>query len=151
MNGIYYVYIMTNIHNTVFYTGITNDLLRRTDEHISPDEKGFTQRYHVAKVVWYEMFPDPATAIAAEKKIKGWTRKKKIALVKNSNPVFADLIKGEREEKDSSATPQNDGRESKEKILHFVQDDGGDEEEERILREAQDAGLPRDAKSCFLW
>jgi putative endonuclease len=95
MNKIYYTYIMTNIHNTVFYTGITNDLGRRTEEHTFAGEPGFTQKYRVTKVVWYEEFLDPMSAIAAEKKIKGWVRKKKIALIKNSNPTFADLMKNE--------------------------------------------------------
>lgn len=93
MNKIYCTYIMTNIHNTVFYVGITNDIRRRAEEHISRGENGCTQRYHIVKIVWYEIFPDPTTAIAAEKKIKGWTRKKKITLIKNLNPTFTDLMK----------------------------------------------------------
>ncbi len=93
MDKIYYVYIMANIHNTVFYTGVTNDLRRRTEEHTSLGERGFTQKYHITKVVWYETFSEPIMAIAAEKKIKGWKRSKKIALIKDANPTFSDLLK----------------------------------------------------------
>ena len=95
MNENYYVYIMANFHNTVFYTGVTNNLSRRTKEHLSPKENGFTQRYHIIKIVWYAAFPDPISAITAEKKIKGWARKKKIALIKTINPTFSDLMKEE--------------------------------------------------------
>ena len=95
MDKIYYVYIMTNSHNTVFYTGVTNDLSRRAEEHVASWESGFTQKYRIVKVVWYETFSDPVAAIAAEKKIKGWVRKKKIALIKSENPKFTDLIKEE--------------------------------------------------------
>ena len=84
---------MANVHNTVFYTGSTNDLRRRAKEHISPNERGFTQKYRITKIVWYETFSDPVAAIAAEKKIKGWIRKRKIELIKSMNPTFADLMK----------------------------------------------------------
>lgn len=93
MDKIYYTYIMTNIHNTVFYIGVTNNLRRRAEEHFISDQNDFTQRYHIVKIVWYDIFPDPTAAIAAEKKIKGWTRKKKIALIKSTNPTFADLMR----------------------------------------------------------
>ncbi len=56
MENIYYTYVMTNIHNTVFYTGVTNDLERRAKEHISLNEHGFTQKYRITKIVWYETF-----------------------------------------------------------------------------------------------
>jgi putative endonuclease len=105
MDKVFYTYIMTNAYNTVFYTGITNNLLRRAEEHISHDENGFTQKYRIVKIVWYETFSDPITAIVAEKKIKGWTRKK--------NRI--------NQGKQSDVYRFNERR--IEKILHFIQDD----------------------------
>jgi putative endonuclease len=60
-------------------------------EHKSKLVKGFTQKYNIDKLIFYEVFPDPYSAIAAEKKIKSWSRKKKINLIKNKNPKFEDL------------------------------------------------------------
>jgi putative endonuclease len=91
MENIYYTYIITNIRNTVFYTGITNNLQRRTQEHREKKIIGFTSRYNVSKLVWYETFPTPQEAIAAEKKIKGWGRRKKLAMIIKINPLFKDL------------------------------------------------------------
>ena len=87
----YYVYIATNQRNTVFYTGITNDLQRRISEHKQKRTKGFTYRYNVEKIVYYEIFPAPTEAIMAEKKIKGWSREKKLKLIMEKNPDFNDL------------------------------------------------------------
>ncbi len=92
MGKSYYVYIATNNRNTVFYTGITNDLSRRIFEHKNKLVKGFTSQYNITKLVYYEVFNSPEEAIVAEKKIKGWIRKKKIDLIKNINPEFRDLI-----------------------------------------------------------
>lgn len=91
----YYIYIATNKRDTVFYTGVTNDLERRMHEHRSKLILGFTSRYNIKKLVYYELFPPPREAIAAEKKIKGWTRQKKIALIKSINSEFRDLINGD--------------------------------------------------------
>ncbi len=88
----YYVYIATNQRNTVFYTGVTNGLYRRMFEHKNKLVKGFTKKYNIDKLVYYEVFTSPQEAIAAEKKIKGWTRKKKIDLIKENNPEFKDLL-----------------------------------------------------------
>ncbi len=88
----YYVYIATNSRNTVFYTGITNDLNRRIFEHKNKLVKGFTSQYNITKVVYCETFNSPEEAIGAEKKIKGWIRKKKIDLIKRVNPEFRDLL-----------------------------------------------------------
>lgn len=88
----YYVYIATNKNNNVLYTGITNDLNKRMYEHKNKLMKGFTEKYNVYKLVFYEEFNSPYEAIGAEKKIKGWLRKKKIDLIKNKNPEFKDLI-----------------------------------------------------------
>lgn len=87
----YYVYIATNKRNTVLYTGITNNLVRRIYEHKNKLIQGFTAKYNINKLVYHESFNSPEEAIAAEKKIKGWKRYKKIALIKNINPDFKDL------------------------------------------------------------
>ena len=87
----YYVYIVTNKSNTL-YTGVTNDLRRRIYEHRNKLVSGFTSKYKIDKLIFYEIFDSPQEAIAAEKKIKGWTRKKKMELIKNKNPNFEELI-----------------------------------------------------------
>jgi len=92
MGKVYYVYILTNKYNTVLYTGVTNDLERRMQEHRSPDNRGFTSRYNVQKLVYYETFDDVVEAIAREKQIKGGARQKKIDLIVGSNPWWNDLL-----------------------------------------------------------
>jgi putative endonuclease len=92
MSNTYYVYILTNKHNTVLYTGVTNDLERRMQEHCSPENRGFTARYNVHKLVYYEEFEDVLEAIAREKQIKGGSRQKKIDLVNSINPWWKDLM-----------------------------------------------------------
>ena len=87
----YYVYIATNRHNTTLYTGITNDLHRRMHEHREKLMKGFTMKYNIDKLVFFESFNSPEEVISAEKKIKGWTRKKKIELIERSNSRWTDL------------------------------------------------------------
>lgn len=91
----YYTYIATNVHNTVLYTGITNDIGRRMDEHRRKAISGFTAKYNIIKLVWYETFLSPTEAIAAEKRIKGWRRERKLSLIKDLNPKFADLLHGD--------------------------------------------------------
>ena len=88
----YWVYIATNKSNTL-YTGVTNDLQRRMHEHKNKLIGGFTKKYNINKLVYYQLFNNPKEAIGAEKKIKGWTRKKKIELIKSVNPTFKDLLK----------------------------------------------------------
>jgi len=87
----YFVYILMNKRNTVLYIGITSNLIKRVWEHKNKLVKGFTEKYNVDKLVYYEIFNDPENAIAREKKIKGWLRKKKLALIKKKNPEFKDL------------------------------------------------------------
>lgn len=87
----YYVYIVTNPRNTVLYTGTTNNLIKRMYQHKNKLIVGFTARYNVNKLVFYEIFNTPIEAISAEKKIKGWLRKKKIELIKEKNPEWKDL------------------------------------------------------------
>jgi putative endonuclease len=77
----YYVYILTNRHNTVLYTGVTNDLVRRVHEHKSKQAAGFTRRYNVEKLVYFEVTGDVSAAIGREKQIKAGSRRKKIDLV----------------------------------------------------------------------
>ncbi len=87
----YCVYIMTNTHNTVLYTGVTNDLKRRAYEHKHGQGGVFTKKYNVTKLVYYEVGQDVRAAIAREKQIKGGSRQKKIDLVNSSNPEWRDL------------------------------------------------------------
>ena len=87
----YYVYIVTNKHRTTLYIGMTNDLGRRIVEHKNGEIAGFTQRYHLNRLVWFEYFGDVTAAIAREKELKGWLRSKKIALIEKENPRWFDL------------------------------------------------------------
>ena len=86
----YYVYIMSNKSKTI-YTGITNNLHRRVFEHKSKKINGFTSRYNITKLVYYEITNEVKTAIAREKQIKGWIRRKKMDLIKSMNPEWNDL------------------------------------------------------------
>ncbi|MBI4142547.1 GIY-YIG nuclease family protein [Candidatus Uhrbacteria bacterium] len=85
------VYIMANESNTVTYTGVTNDLVRRAYEHREKLMQGFTSRYRITKLVYYEFFNHPSAAIAREKQIKGGSRAQKVALIKSRNPTWRDL------------------------------------------------------------
>ncbi|HEX9012637.1 MAG TPA: GIY-YIG nuclease family protein [Anaerolineaceae bacterium] len=87
----YFVYIMTNKTHTVLYTGVTNDLKRRVDQHQQKLAPGFTARYHVDQLVYFEEGGDIRQAIAREKQIKGGSRQKKIDLVNSQNPEWRDL------------------------------------------------------------
>ena len=91
MDRQYYVYIMTNKHNTVLYTGVTNDLRRRAYEHRTGQGSGFTSRYRITKLVYYEATSDVHSAIAREKQIKGGSRQKKLDLIEGMNPEWKDL------------------------------------------------------------
>ena len=89
----YYVYIMTNKSKTL-YTGISNNLIRRVYEHKNKLVEGFTKKYNIEKLVYFELFNNPDDAIRREKQIKGWLRKKKIDLIKSMNPEWKDLSDG---------------------------------------------------------
>ena len=91
MNHIYYVYILTNKSNKVLYAGVTNNLFRRIWEHKEKLIDGFTKKYNLTKLVYYEETADIREAIVHEKKIKGWLRKKKEALIESTNPNWKDL------------------------------------------------------------
>ncbi|MBN1871359.1 MAG: GIY-YIG nuclease family protein [Candidatus Omnitrophica bacterium] len=86
-----YVYILTNVHNKVLYTGVTSDLVKRVYEHKNKMVDGFTKKYNVHKLVHFEVYDDMMTAIEREKQIKGWLRKKKIALIESNDPEWKDL------------------------------------------------------------
>lgn len=87
----YYVYLLTSQNNRVMYVGVTNDLKRRVYEHKSNLIKGFTKKYNVNKLVYYEQTDDVFAALNREKEIKKWRREKKNALVKQVNPGWDDL------------------------------------------------------------
>jgi len=86
-----YVYIMTNKYNTVLYTGVTGDLKKRVWQHKEKLADGFTKRYNVTKLVYYEVFHDIRDAIMREKQIKGGSRQKKIDLIQSMNADWHDL------------------------------------------------------------
>ncbi len=87
----YFVYIMTNRHHTVLYTGVTNDLVRRVSQHRDKTIPGFTSRYNVDKLVFFEETSDVLAAIPREKQIKGGSRRRKIALIEGMNPGWREL------------------------------------------------------------
>lgn len=88
----YYVYIMSSTSNYTIYTGVTNNLVRRVYEHrTGADPDGFTTKYAVKKLVYYESTHDVLSAIEREKQIKPWSRKKKNTLIAGINPAWRDL------------------------------------------------------------
>ena len=91
MSRQYYVYVLTNKRNTVLYTGITNNLKRRVYEHKEKLVNGFTKKYNITKLVYYEVFEDPENAILREKQIKAGSRQRKIDLINTKNRGWMDL------------------------------------------------------------
>ena len=87
-----YVYIVTNKHHSVLYIGVTSDLEGRIHEHRERLLEGFTKRYQCTKLIYYEDYPDPRSAIDREKQLKGWRREKKIGLINKMNPRWVDLF-----------------------------------------------------------
>ena len=90
-NHDYSVYILTNKRGTTLYIGITNNIVRRLHQHRHREVDGFTKRYHLNRLVWVEHFRNVNDAIACEKKLKGWRRSRKIALIEQKNPRWFDL------------------------------------------------------------
>ena len=90
----YYVYILASRIGGTLYIGVTNDLIRRVGEHKLKLMEGFTERYDVAKLVYFEQFDDPENAIKREKRLKKWPRGWKISLVEENNPNWNDLYPG---------------------------------------------------------
>lgn len=89
----YYVYIMTNNSGTL-YTGVTNDLVRRVYKHKHKLVPGFTRRYNISRLVYFESTSDVQAALTREKQIKGWARAKKLTLIESVNPMGRDLSEG---------------------------------------------------------
>ena len=89
----YYVYIMAS-RSLNLYTGVTNSIYQRALQHKRGEIEGFTKKYHINRLVYYESFKYIGNAIAREKQVKGWTRAKRIALIKSMNPTWQDLATG---------------------------------------------------------
>ena len=87
----YFVYLMASRRNGTLYVGVTNDLVRRVHEHKNGLVEGFTDRYGIKLLVWFDSTPSVEAAIQKEKQIKNWRREWKIALVEKTNPEWADL------------------------------------------------------------
>ena len=87
----YFVYMVTNKGRTTLYIGITNSLMRRVSQHRQGEIPGFSARYNTNRLVYYEPYNDVRDAIAREKQLKGWSRKKKEALINSVNPEWTDL------------------------------------------------------------
>ena len=104
----FYVYIMTNRSRTL-YTGVTNDLERRVYEHKHKLLPGFTQKYNITQLVYYEATSDVRSAIEREKQIKGWLRSKKVALIESINPEWRDLSTDWNEGGDASLESRRHG------------------------------------------
>ena len=88
----YYVYILTNFSNTTLYIGITNNLKRRIYEHKNKLFDGFTKKYNINKLIYYEKVSDVKSAIQREKNLKKWNRSWKIELIKTMNPEFKEIV-----------------------------------------------------------
>jgi putative endonuclease len=88
---VYYTYILTNYHNSVLYIGITNNLIKRIYEHKNKLVKGFTSKYNLNKLVYYELLETPTEAIKREKQLKNLVRRKKENLICRFNPKWEDL------------------------------------------------------------
>lgn len=92
MYNTYYIYMLTSRNNTALYTGVTNDLVRRLQEHREGKVPGYTQKYCCRKLVYYEEYSDINQAIAREKQIKGFRREKKNELINSKNPEWKELF-----------------------------------------------------------
>ncbi len=90
----YYVYLLASNRNGTLYLGVTKDIVRRGYEHRTKAAAGFTSRYGVDRLVWFEVHDEPLTAIAREKELKKWRRAWKIRLIEESNPEWTDLYPG---------------------------------------------------------
>ena len=87
----YYIYILSNWNNKVIYTGVTNDIERRIYEHKNKLNDGFTSKYNISKLVYFDGVKSAKSAIEREKQIKGWLRSKKNELIESMNPDWKDL------------------------------------------------------------
>ncbi len=89
----YYVYLLASRKDGALYVGVTNDLVRRAYEHRTKAVPGFTSKYNIARLVWFEIHDDPISAITHEKEIKKWRRAWKVALIERDDPGWDDLFK----------------------------------------------------------
>ena len=103
MDKTYAVYILTNYNETTFYIGVTGNLQKRIFEHKNKVVEGFTKKYNVDKLVYYEITNDVESAINREKQLKRWHRQWKINLIKEMNPEFKDLSENWQDAETSSA------------------------------------------------
>jgi putative endonuclease len=87
----YYVYILASRKDGAIYVGMTNDLVRRIYEHRTKAVRGFTSKYNITRLVWFEIYDDPLSAISREKELKKWKRSWKIKLIEARNPEWQDL------------------------------------------------------------
>jgi putative endonuclease len=87
----YYVYLLASSKHGTLYVGVTRDLIRRVYQHRTKATPGFTKRYGVTLLVWFEIYDDPTSAITREKEIKKWRRDWKVALIEETNPHWTDL------------------------------------------------------------
>lgn len=87
----YYVYLLASRKEGTLYLGVTNNLVRRSYQHREKLLPGFTSRYDVRRLVWFEVYDDPVTAITREKEIKKWRRAWKVSLIEKENPEWTDL------------------------------------------------------------
>ena len=92
MSRNYFVYMLASKSNGTLYVGVTNDLVRRVFEHRSGEVEGFTKRYSVRHLVWFDETADVTAAIAFEKKLKRWPRAYKIKMIEERNPQWRDLF-----------------------------------------------------------
>jgi putative endonuclease len=113
----YYVYLMTNNSGTL-YVGVTNNLERRVWEHKTGATEGFTKRYKISRLIYYETTPSIKAAIEREKTLKGWTRTRELALVRSANPRWKDLSDGWYPD------PAERGTSAEDQILRSAQNDG---------------------------
>jgi putative endonuclease len=90
----YYVYLLASKKHGTLYLGVTNNIVRRAHEHRTDAVDGFTSRYGVHKLVWFEIYDDAMTAIAREKELKKWRRDWKVRLIEEQNPAWDDLYPG---------------------------------------------------------
>jgi putative endonuclease len=90
----YYVYLLASKKHGTLYLGVTNNIVRRIHDHLTKAVNGFTTRYGVDKLVWFEIYDDITTPITREKELKKWRRDWKIRLIEESNPAWDDLYSG---------------------------------------------------------
>jgi putative endonuclease len=91
MSDQFFVYILANRKHGTLYIGVTSDLIKRTYQHKSTAVRGFTKRYNIHTLVYFEIFEDPTSAITREKQLKKWKREWKTQLIENKNPEWVDL------------------------------------------------------------